>query len=640
MALFDTGKKTASIVKKVRPTVVKTDDVAKEIASIAKKYDVKPEALDFNLLDVRTYTRFVQSGVETEWKEVKNETLRDIDRSTLLNPDFQIKQVYEVEVFSRLRNKESLEEFKIAIGANATKCKVYMQIQPGSILKYFSALKEELRIYINKHKIRAGIYIYIFDEMLEGVISKLSAKAQVEEIIIYETSETILIAESIEPTQTNNGTLVMHYENRKQKEDENTRVDHSNREFIQSIHKDELLIEYIKPRSSQPGRDCRGRYIEPKKSEENIAFDFKIDEETIFLVEDDQSIKYYAKENGYIAFENNTYIIKSEADVNQVSFKTTGSITVGTDSDVNLIVTENDAIKDAVGTGMEIEVTEIDIEGNVGDEAKIKAIKATVEGLTHKTSLIEADEIDINVHKGTAKGKNIKITRLEHGIVQGENVYIAQAIGGKIYAENVVIDICASYVRVKASHKIEIKKMRGSENTFTIDPLQRRKTKENYENNKGKVEELTAEMKKLKKTIESYTHVVKKNLLLFNDIKKRLMQYKKNGIKLPEAYVKQYKIYQAQMDKLKSLKEELKRVEEKLHLLTSQTDSLQYSIFDARVINRDKWIGYNEIKAKLIDPSLELVYKPQEYETNHVYGVVEVEDGKYEIRPVKEEGDV
>jgi len=150
---------------------------------------------------------------------------------------------------------------------------------------------------------------------MEIKIVPKSRNAQVEEIVTYESHKTILVAEGIEPTKTTNGMLIMHYENNKQKhEDEHERIDHSNRGYIQSVTKDELLIEFIKPRSGQPGRDCQGRYIEPKKPEENLAFDFKVDEATIYTVEDEKSIKYYAKENGYIAFENNTYIIKSEAD--------------------------------------------------------------------------------------------------------------------------------------------------------------------------------------------------------------------------------------------------------------------------------------------------------------------------------------
>ncbi len=636
MPLFDkTKKNSASVVKKVRPTVVQTENVAKEIAAIAKEYGVTPESLDFNLLDVRTYTRFNKDAKEQEWEEVDKDSLYEITKDTLLNPDFQIKQSYEIEVFTKMaKNKDPLPEFKIAIGANATKCKVYMQIKPGSVLKYFSALKEELRIFINKHKIRAGILIYIFDEMLEDVISKLVAKVQVEEIITYDKTETILIAQSIEPTKTINGNLIYHYKEEMHEEDEDGRIDYSNRGYIQSVYKDQLLIEFLKPRSGQPGRDCRGHFIAPKEPKEVDDLGFKVDEETIYTTEDETSIKFFAKENGYIAFEDNTYIIKSEADVNQVSFKTTGSIMVGTDSDVNLVVTEKDAIKDAIGVGMVVEASEVEVEGNVGDEARVRALSATIGGLTHKTSLIEADEIDINVHKGTAKGKKIKIKRLEHGTVEGEDIHVEQAMGGKIYGENVVIDICTSYVRVNASHKIEVKRMRGSENIFTIDPLQQRTTKESYEKNKEEIEKLTSELNRYKKMVQAQKLIVEKNLPILNDIKKKLLHYKKNKMKLPEAYVKQYKVYQAQVDKFKSMQMELNKIEEKLQLLSNQRGSLQYNIHDARVINKDIWRDYNEIRAKLIEPPMEIVYKPRDKEPGNTYGVIEVEEGEFEIKPL------
>lgn len=633
MAFFSSVKKNASIVTKIRPTVVKTENVAREIASFAREYGIKQESLDLNILDVRTYTRFLHSG-NGEWEEVDNDTLNDIDEATLLDPNFQIKQIYEVEIFSRLRSRNPLDEFRIAIGANATKCKIYMQIKEGSILRYFPAIKDELRNYINKHKVRAGILIYIFDEMLEDIVFNFSAKAQVEEMLLFETAQTILIAESIEPTQTENGRLILRYEEHKKEED---RVNYSDRGFIQGVHKDELLLEYIKPRPGKPGRDCRGRYIAPKEPTDSDGIEFEIDESTIYIVEDDVSVKFFAKVNGYIAFEDNTYTIKSEADVDQISFKTTGSITVGTDSNVSLVVTETDAVKDAIGAGMSVEVSELSVEGNVGSNAKVKALKISVGGQTHQSSLIEADEVDLNIHKGTVKGKNVRITRLEHGRVEAENVHIAQAIGGTIYAENVFLELCGSYVRIRASHKIEIKKMRGSENIFTIDPLQQKKTKEGYEKNNEEMEKIEEQLRQTKKAVHEYTQIVKKNYEVYSDIKKRLIHYKKNGIKLPEAYVKQYKIYQAQIDKLKELKEEVKRLEEKLYLLSSQTDSLQYNILDARIINHDKWIGYNELRAKLLDPPLELIYKPKEGEPNHIFGVVEVEEGVFSLQPLEEE---
>jgi hypothetical protein len=57
---------------------------------------------------------------------------------------------------------------------------------------------------------------------------------------------------------------------------------------------------------------------------------------------------------------------------------------------------------------------------------------------------------------------------------------------------------------------------------------------------------------------------------------------------------------------------------------------------DARIINRDKWIGYNEIKFKLVDPPVELVYKPMEGSKEQVFWLVELEEGEYVIRPMSE----
>ena len=62
----------------------------------------------------------------------------------------------------------------------------------------------------------------------------------------------------------------------------------------------------------------------------------------------------------------------------------------------------------------------------------------------------------------------------------------------------------------------------------------------------------------------------------------------------------------------------------------------QESIFDARVINRDRWVGYNEIRFILVDPPMKLVYKPAENSKDMIFGLVELEDGEYAIKAVKE----
>jgi hypothetical protein len=634
MALFGSSKKTTNkTLKKVRPTVVRTRNVAKELMSIAKSHEVSIGSLDFNILDVQTYSRLNEGSKEVEWKEVATEELLGLeDTGVILDKNFQIKQMYEVEIFSRLEN-DPYRTFALAVGANATKCKVYLSIKAGSKVSYNPRFEQELMILINKAKIRANILINIFDSMQSGVVSKISAHVRVEENVVYEKNETFLIAESFEPTQTVDDALILHYD-KKESVDETQKVDYANRGFIQSVHKDELLIEYIKPQEGKPGRNCRGEYLEPTEPIVKNFPTFSVDE-TIKVIETEKSIEYRAVENGYIALDGTTYTIKSEVDITQISFKTTGSISTGLDSDVSIVVKEADAIKDAIGSGMSVEVSEIDIEGNVGSNANVKALKATIGGLTHKTATISAENLDINVHKGKAYGKNIRITRLEHGEVDGNVVDITQAIGGHIKAKEITIELCASNVKATASKLIEIKRLQGSENIFTIDPAVREDIKEGLDTNQKEIDKLTSDVQEIKKEIDKYSTILEDNLVAFNDIKKRLAHYKKSGVKMPASFVKQYKQFKKIQEHLVTIKDEYKSKEEQLNILTSKTSCFQDNIFDARIINRDKWIGYNEIVFKLIDPPLELVYKPKEGSRDKVFAIVEVDDD-YEIRAVKE----
>ena len=637
MALFGSKEKTESVSKKIRPTVVRTQNIAKEIMKLASSYNAKIEDIDFNILEVQTYIRVNEGGKEAEWEEIVADELYELDAETqLLNPEFQIKQTYEVEFLTKDEDEDLYKDFHLAVGANATKCKIYLSIKQDSEVDYNDKFDKDLLLLINKRKIRAGILINIFDEMLSDAISKVSAHVRVEEHAIYNKSETVLIAESFEPTPTIDDALILHYEKDENKEfDDNEKVDYSARGFVKSVTKDNLLIEYIKPKEGKPGRNCRGEFIAPKEPEIRNEPTFSVDD-TIRVVDDEDSIKYYANVNGYISMEGTTYTIKKDMDVGSIDFKSTGSITAGLDSDVTINVKEEDPEKDAIGTGMEVEVTEIFVDGNVGSNAKINAIRATIEGQTHKDSMVRAENLRINVSKGAAYGKKIAITRLEQGTVDGDEIEIAQALGGNIRGKEITIDVCASHVKATASRLIEIKKLHGSENTFIIDPLLKKDAKQGMEKNESEIKSLEIDIRDLSKEVAKQTQVIKDNTRTFNDVKKRLMNYKKNGIKMPEAFVKQYKQFQKMQEHLTNIEKELEVKQDKLHLLTANTSTFQENIFDARIINREAWIGHNELKFILVDPPMEISYVPRDGSTDKIFGLVELTEGYFEIQALEE----
>lgn len=636
MALFGSKEEKKSSAKKIRSVVVRTQNVAKELISLADSYGVNVKHIDFNILEVQTYIRVAKKEQDRDWEEVSVDALKTKKEylKEYLNADFQIKQMYELEFNIVNREEEPYPDFHCAIAANASKCKIYLSIKNGSKITYEDSFEDDIRLIINKKKIRAGILINIFDDMMDEEISKLVAALKVQENMEFEKNKTILVAQGIEPSPTIHDKLVLCYEEKEEIKD-NDRIDYSQRDYIHSVQKDEVLIKYIKAKMGEPGRNCRGEYIKPKEMVIENAPTFQIDD-TISKVETEDATEYKAKENGYIAYDNNTYTIKTDMEVDEISFKATGSISSGLDSDVSLNVKEDDAVKDAVGTGMEVEVTEINIDGNVGSNAKVNAIKASVDGQVHKTAVVRAHELRININKGTAYGRDIAITRLEHGVVDGDKVNVSQAVGGSIRAKEITIELCGSYVHATASKFIEINKLVGQENVFIIDPLLKRDANNSLENDNAKIEEIEDDIKNIEKEIQKYEKLIRDNTDSFNNVKKKLIHYKKNNIKMPGSFVEKYKQFLKMEEHLENIQKEHKQKYDYHELLTTRIGSFQDSIFDARIINRDRWQGHNEIIFKLIDPPMEISYNPPEGSHENMFALVQDDDGNYQIQAVKE----
>jgi hypothetical protein len=130
--------------------------------------------------------------------------------------------------------------------------------------------------------------------------------------------------------------------------------------------------------------------------------------------------------------------------------------------------------------------------------------------------------------------------------------------------------------------------------------------------------------------------MVRTNTAGFNDIKKKLIHNKKNGIKSPEAFVNKYKQFNKISEHLENIKKEHAIKNDKFQLLTTKTASFQDNILDTRVINRDRWIGHNEIVFQLVDPPAKIVYSVPEGSPAKVFGLVDTDEG-YQIQALKDD---
>ncbi len=587
------------------PFVVRTNNIAKELVSTASNYDLKVADLDFNLLDIQT---FLKKSDEEEHEVIGNELQELNEESLLADKDVSIRQTYEIEIILADKNNK-FSKLNLSIGANPLMTHVFATIKPGSIIEYFDDIHSELKNFINKRKLRANMLINIWDEKLDGEIAKLIPKIRVSGTFTAAEKIILEVGSALDSNKTIDDKLIFHYKHEEEK-DENAKVDHYNRGFIKAVSENDLLIEYIKAKLGTPGRNCRGEFIEPKEPTISHTPDFNITD-NILVVENDITTEYRAKHSGYVVFENNTYDINVEVEVTEISFKTTGSIGAGIDTDVSINVKEADAFKDAIGAGMEVEVNEINVDGNVGNNAKIKARKVKIEGQTHQSSLIESDEIEINIHKGMAKGKNIKVTRLEQGIIEGEIVNITQASGGKIIAKEVYIENLVSHVDILASTKIEIKNFKGEENTFTITPVLYEKDKDEVDKYEGEIVEQKRKLRVLSDEVEKKEKVLKDNAAAVSELKKKLAHYKQSGTKMPGAFLAKFKEFQNLQKNIIELRKELKQKEDMFELVSAKANEFQADIFQAKIINHDTYKGHNEIRFKLLDPELELYLVPK-----------------------------
>ena len=622
---------TVESPKTIPPFVVRTSNIAKDLMQAASNHKVSVHSLDFRIIEVQTlsFLNGETKSEDDERTELSEADIAAIASDLYLNPKFELKQTYEVEIFS-IEEPSKLDHVELSIAGNASLCKIYLTIKQGSELHYYPAFEEDFFELIKKKKLRANLMIGIFDSMMHENLAEFIAKIKLNGFYCLESQERFVVAQGFEPIPTIDDQLIIHYDKKQNAMDEVGRVDYAKRGYIVSVVEDDLLLEYIKPQKGTNGRTCRGEFITPKEPTVKNEPTFTIGE-NIQRDENEKRIEFRAKTGGYVTLEGGMYDIKTEMDVTEISFRSTGSIDTQLDADVIINVKEKDPLKDAIGTGMEVTVNVIHIDGNVGPDAKVTARKAVVEGQVHNSATIIADDLTINVHKGKASGKEIHITRLEHGSVEGDFVNIAQATGGTVHAKEIDVELLGSHTKLTASKRIEIQKIQGGENILTIDPLLNQ-SREFLEDEQSLMGEVKQAIHDLEKELRGYEETMKENADAYDDIKKKLINYKNNGIKIPIAYAQKYMQFKEFKQKFDVLKKEYQDRLDHYAFISGRHRALQDEIFEARIINHDRWHNYNEIIFRLIEPPIEVTFIPQDNSKGGIFGLHVDDEGKFSIK--------
>ena len=604
-------------------TEVETANPYGEILNLAKHFGVDSKFIDFDIMEIKTECKVAG---ESQPRQVPAEKLNIFDDDKFFVEKVEsIKQNYLVKFYDTRQVKPTPLP-NVAINANKNLTKILATVSQNADTVYFKEFDKKLINFIYKKLIKVGILVGIRNKTMLEEVAKIYSVLRVKEFIDKDYSFVVTAGVNVNPSADD--ALVFHYKNKNKSTDENDKIDYSNRGYLLGVTENELIFEYVKLREGANGRDVRGKLLPTQKAKATIA---KMPEHTenIYSKEDEEGIKFFSKKSGYVQEEKGVFDIKDELDVNEISFKTTGSVDTGLDTNVTLNVKEKDLTKDAIGTGMTVEANEINIEGNVAANAVVKANKVVIGGQTHAKALIEAQDAKIAVHIGSFDGEYVEIDRLEGGKVKAKKAVIKSAIGGEIIAESVIIDTLVSNSNIIIADTLEIKKLKGVNNKILVDFSMIKNTGEQINERMAKIKAIREQIVKMPRTLESKRCVIEENKGPINVIKAKIEELKSTNNTPPVTFMKKLKEYQQLVHEYNALLKEFREKKAAIAELKSEIANIQDGIFSSKVINHSNWREFNEIKFRLVDPARDITYSTRENEIARVITIakVETEDG-------------
>ncbi len=606
---------------------IETRDVIKELKEVSTDNNILIKNLDFSILEVHTFFR---TNPEEDWEELndKKKSMFETDEF-LAHETLEMFQEYKVEIFRTEKKEENYLLPKITLGSNKTLTSVVATIHKTPKATKDTFLEKNIIDAINKKKIRAGLLVGIREKDMRKEVSKIASKMMIDGCL--EEDVRFEVMSFIKPIHCVDDQFIVHYQKKVQQEDEYGRVDYSRRGYVLPVSEGEIILEYIKPQYGKNGRNCRGKFIRVRepiiKYQQNINTTDKI-----MAKEDDKSIKYIANKQGYVKIDKGTYDIQEEMELNAVDFKSTGSIEAGTENNVRINIKEKDEFKDAIGPGMRVETSILNVEGNVANNAKIKANDVKIGGQTHASSVIEAQKVFVNSHKGTIIGKEVELNRLSGGEVNADTVKVKEVVGGTIRAREMTIDTLMSNATLVTSELIDIKHCKGSSNKLLVDPNQIKGLREGIKELYEKIEKAKKEHKEMPKKLEIKKNVIQSNKQAIATIKDKILALKARKIIPPKNLTNKLLEYQQLVSDYNELVKNYTDKKEEIQMLQEELDEHQSKVFGAKIINHSSWKEYNEIRFRLIHPATEIVYNTKQNDMSREISLKQVGDDEYEIK--------
>lgn len=519
------------------------------------------------------------------------------DDENFLNETLKINQNYKFQIKDLDENSKKLNDsVKIELNKDGTTLILKLSLQD---LEYHNSLAMDILQTVYKKMIKEGFFLSIrifdFKKKLIYFLHNFKEKK------IHKKNVIIQICKGVKTISAEDEKLILSYQDKiRQKYG-------ANKVGIIGVKKSELVFKHIKPGTSKRGRSLKLEFIEPRALKENkieVSFSENYEEKQVADKKGKSNTsEYFAKKSGFVSHTGGRYDIESELTLSSVNFKDTGAIYAGLDTGVTLNLRSLSDLEEAVGSGVNIECENININGNVAGNTVIKAKNLKIYGQTHSKSSLYAENAYISMHKGRLEAKVADLDSIENAFVKADIVKLKKSLGSNIEAKKVYFLSMSSNNNINLSQVAVIDHIEGSNNKFLVSI---EKTEVDFEQ---RLREINQRQEKLPSLIASLQNNMDASRGGVETIIKQIEILKSQGQKIPVNFFQIVKDYQNYLKELKSLnKEEASLKIEEAELLEKIKEA-QKTLFDAKIINKEgKWSDMNEIKFKFIHPKNEVLY--------------------------------
>jgi len=605
-----------------------TDNVARELLRISSQNSISDSKLFIKINSVNTFIK----DFETEKIEINKEDIYKYkDETSLRDNTIEFDQEYSVDIKS-ISDNYPLKDLQTTIEFEENDTLAYLLIKEGSTLKYYDRLYDDFIDYIMEQKLRNNILLYLFDVDYENDIKQFIDVIKQIKTITFKEDKKFLIAKGIDSIESVNSEIFMNIEedNDIGAEDSSGKVDYSDRGFLLTCSEGDQLFEFIKPQQGEFGRTCRGKLIDVEIVNLDAKPVFTV-QNSIEIQDSFENIKYLSKKSGYLVKKGNQYDVSNSIDVDEISFKTTGTIDSDLDSEISINVIKNDPLEDAIENGMHVKVQKLSIKGSVGSNTKIEARDISITGQTHNDSSIKCINADIGLHKGKIIARTVNVNRLEGGEIIAEKVVINTATMGKIKAKTIEIETLGSHVTMEASKYIEIQAIKGEENIFILDSVIDTGFDSSKEDDEAYLIVLKEEIQTLLRRLKEITAKIKNSQKVCEKIKLEIIKSKNAGIQIPTPLIEKFKLCKLMRVRYKKIKETIEHKNNQLDSLKKKVFSGASDILDVEISLGQPINGYNRIIYKLHEPERDIELKTDESMRKKVFKLMEDEEGVLKI---------